>query len=145
MHGPPKVFNNNGGFYHNQIIGLGVGGSLLGTSFKLDVSPILSDPQLLCSRCFGQTKPVMGSKAEKRRSIPALEDMRLSASVRHESESTLTLAPVRGETGDDDVVNVFYQKVTALPGDQPPVVMVTCPPAERFYLLQLLWSTFRCP
>uniref|UniRef100_A0A8C7ZFV1 Adaptor related protein complex 4 subunit mu 1 n=1 Tax=Oryzias sinensis TaxID=183150 RepID=A0A8C7ZFV1_9TELE len=48
--------------------------------------------------------------------------MRLSASVRHESESTLTLAPVRGETGDD-VVNVFYQKVTALPGDQPPVVM----------------------
>ncbi|XP_004076707.1 AP-4 complex subunit mu-1 [Oryzias latipes] len=29
----------------------------------------------------------------------------------------------RGETGDDDVVNVFYQKVTALPGDQPPVVM----------------------
>uniref|UniRef100_A0A3B3DK82 AP-4 complex subunit mu-1 n=1 Tax=Oryzias melastigma TaxID=30732 RepID=A0A3B3DK82_ORYME len=36
----------------------------------------------------------------------------------------------RGEAGDD-VVNVFYQKVTALPGDQPPVVMVTSPPAFR--------------
>uniref|UniRef100_A0A3P8X519 AP-4 complex subunit mu-1 n=1 Tax=Cynoglossus semilaevis TaxID=244447 RepID=A0A3P8X519_CYNSE len=30
----------------------------------------------------------------------------------------------RGEAGND-VINVFYEKVTALPGDQPPVVMVT--------------------
>ncbi|KAK1882345.1 AP-4 complex subunit mu-1 [Dissostichus eleginoides] len=29
---------------------------------------------------------------------------------------------VRGEAGSD-VINVFYEKVTALPGDQPPVVM----------------------
>lgn len=35
----------------------------------------------------------------------------------------LTLPPVRGEAGSD-VVGIFYEKVTALTGDQPPVVMV---------------------
>ncbi len=35
-----------------------------------------------------------------------------------------TSSSVRGEAGSD-VVSIFYEKVTALTGDQPPVVMVT--------------------
>lgn len=36
----------------------------------------------------------------------------------------LTTRSVRGDAGSD-VQNIFYEKVTALTGDQPPVVMVT--------------------
>uniref|UniRef100_A0A3Q3EHW5 AP-4 complex subunit mu-1 n=1 Tax=Labrus bergylta TaxID=56723 RepID=A0A3Q3EHW5_9LABR len=37
-------------------------------------------------------------------------------------QQVLTLSSVRGEAGSD-AVNIFYEKVTALTGDQPPVVM----------------------
>ena len=36
---------------------------------------------------------------------------------------SFTTSSVRGEAGKD-AVGVFYEKVTALSGDQPPVVMV---------------------
>lgn len=36
----------------------------------------------------------------------------------------LTLRSVRGDVGSD-VQNIFYEKVTSLTGDQPPIVMVT--------------------
>lgn len=45
--------------------------------------------------------------------------------------------PVRGQAGND-IVSIFYEKVTALTEDQPPVVMV-----NKLWLL-FYWDTHTC-